>query len=168
MFHTIADFIHSWQEEAKMTEKLLSALSDGTLETVVFPDQRTLKQLSWHILTTPHEMLGRTGLKITGAESHTPAPKTVKEHIEAHRKVTQSVEHQVQTHWNNKMLHHTDDMYGEMWTRSQTLVALIAHLIHHRGQMTMLMRGVGLKVPGLYGPAKEEWQQYGMQPPIED
>jgi uncharacterized damage-inducible protein DinB len=40
------------------------------------------------------------------------------------------------------------------------------HEIHHRAQMTVLMRQAGLKVPGLYGPAKEEWSQYNM-PPME-
>jgi uncharacterized damage-inducible protein DinB len=42
------------------------------------------------------------------------------------------------------------------------LQALISHEIHHRGQMTVLMRQAGLKVPGIYGPAREEWAAYGM------
>ena len=29
----------------------------------------------------------------------------------------------------------------------------------------VLMRQAGLKVPGVYGPAREEWTAYGMQPP---
>jgi len=31
--------------------------------------------------------------------------------------------------------------------------------------MTVLMRQGGLKVPGVFGPTKEEWSQYGMQEP---
>jgi hypothetical protein len=31
--------------------------------------------------------------------------------------------------------------------------------------MTVLMRQAGLKVPGVYGPAREEWAAYGMPPP---
>jgi len=53
-------------------------------------------------------------------------------------------------------------MYGEKWTRGQSLLALMAHEIHHRAQMTVLMRQAGLKVPGVYGPAREEWAAYGM------
>ena len=37
------------------------------------------------------------------------------------------------------------------------LMTLINHQNHHRGQMTVLMRQAGLTVPGVYGPAKEEW-----------
>ena len=53
-------------------------------------------------------------------------------------------------------------MYGEKWTRAFTLGALIGHQCHHRGQVTVLMRQAGLKVPGIYGPAQEEWAVYGM------
>ena len=56
-------------------------------------------------------------------------------------------------------------MYGATWPRSFTLFVLIGHEIHHRGQMTVLMRQAGLKVPGIYGPSYEEWVNYKMQPP---
>ncbi|MEW5994556.1 MAG: DinB family protein, partial [Candidatus Zixiibacteriota bacterium] len=58
-----------------------------------------------------------------------------------------------------------DEMYGEKWERRFTLLALIQHQIHHRGQMTVLMRQAGLKVPSIYGPVLEDWAQYGQPPP---
>jgi len=48
-------------------------------------------------------------------------------------------------------------MYGDRWKRGVTLLALLMHQAHHRGQMTVVMRLAGLKVPALYGPAREEW-----------
>jgi uncharacterized damage-inducible protein DinB len=42
------------------------------------------------------------------------------------------------------------------------LQALISHEIHHRGQMAVPRRQAGLQVPGIYGPAREEWEAYGM------
>ncbi len=42
---------------------------------------------------------------------------------------------------------------------------LIGPETHHLGQMTELMRQAGLKVPGVYGPSKEEWTAYGMPVP---
>ena len=42
---------------------------------------------------------------------------------------------------------------------------LLFHQTHHRGQMIVLMRQAGLNVPGIYGPAHEEWAAYGMQSP---
>jgi uncharacterized damage-inducible protein DinB len=32
--------------------------------------------------------------------------------------------------------------------------------------MTVLMRQAGLRVPGMYGPAQEDWAQWNMRPPI--
>ena len=31
--------------------------------------------------------------------------------------------------------------------------------------MTVLMRQAGLRVPGIYGPAREDWSGMGMEPP---
>jgi uncharacterized damage-inducible protein DinB len=31
--------------------------------------------------------------------------------------------------------------------------------------MTVLMRQAGLRVPAMYGPAKEDWAEWDMQPP---
>lgn len=49
-----------------------------------------------------------------------------------------------------------------MWKRGTTLGIIISHQIHHRAQLTIVMRLNGLKVPGVYGPSKEEWKGYGM------
>jgi uncharacterized damage-inducible protein DinB len=56
-------------------------------------------------------------------------------------------------------------MYGQTWARGETLQVLVVHQAHHRGQMTVLMRQAGLAVPGVYGPAREEWVGYGMSAP---
>jgi uncharacterized damage-inducible protein DinB len=53
-------------------------------------------------------------------------------------------------------------MYGEKWKLGKILFSLVTHQAHHRAQMTVLIRFVGLKVPGIYGPSKEEWAAFGM------
>jgi uncharacterized damage-inducible protein DinB len=70
------------------------------------------------------------------------------------------------TAWTDVDLDTVDDMFGERWTRRFTLLVLINHQIHHRGQMTVLMRQAGLRVPGMYGPAMEDWAQWNMEPPV--
>jgi uncharacterized damage-inducible protein DinB len=71
----------------------------------------------------------------------------------------------VRTHLTDDDLARMVPMYGESWSLGQVLLALVVHEIHHRGQMTVLMRQAGLVVPGVYGPAREEWASLGMQPP---
>ena len=53
-------------------------------------------------------------------------------------------------------------MYGEVWKRGVGLSVQVHHHIHHRGQITLIMRQAGLKVPGLYGTSKEEWEAMGI------
>ena len=55
------------------------------------------------------------------------------------------------------------ETYGERWTRGYTLQALVGHQVHRRGQMTVLMRQAGLRVPGVF--AREEWSAFGMAAP---
>jgi uncharacterized damage-inducible protein DinB len=57
-------------------------------------------------------------------------------------------------------------MYGEDWLNGLTLRILISHEIHHRGQMTVVMRQAGLRVPDIYGPTRDQWQEWGMEPHI--
>ncbi len=67
--------------------------------------------------------------------------------------------------WPDSGLEKSDDMYGQQWQRGKTLLVLLLHQAHHRGQMTVLMRQARLKVPGVAGPAKEDWASFGQQPP---
>ena len=85
--------------------------------------------------------------------------------VSAYDAVAQSLAEQIRERWTDATLPELDDMYGEKWKRGFTLAVLIRHQAHHRGQMTVLMRQAGLKVPGVYGPAREEWLGMGMQPP---
>ena len=80
-------------------------------------------------------------------------------------KSAKSLTEAVRKGWTDKTLSQTDEMYGEHWSRGSTLTSLVLHQAHHRGEMIVLMRQAGLKVPGIYGPAKEEWARMNMQPP---
>jgi len=40
---------------------------------------------------------------------------------------------------------------------------IVNHQAHHRGQMAVLIRQAGLRVPDVYGPAREDWAQWGME-----
>lgn len=166
MFHTVQDFLIMWVMEAQNTIKLLAALHGDVLTKRLIPNYRTIGQLVWHILETPKEMLEHTGLTVDGPEFRSKPPKTAGELLDMHLRVVESVARQVEKNWSDKDLEKTDMMYGEKWTRYHTLTALVHHLVHHRGQMTVLMRLAGLQVPGIYGPAREEWKDMGMEPPV--
>lgn len=165
MFRTVADFQKAWEYEAEGTGKLLRALTDASLQQAVAPQDRTLGRIAWHLVTTVPEMMHRTGLTLSGPDEKAPMPTQASAIASAYDAVAQSLAEQIRERWTDATLPELDDMYGEKWKRGFTLAVLIRHQAHHRGQMTVLMRQAGLKVPGVYGPAREEWLGMGMQPP---
>lgn len=161
MFRNIEDFEKAWQYEAEMTGKTMLALTDESLGRKVYDDGRTLGFLAWHLAITCGEMLGLVGLTIDAPAVESEPPASAAEIARVYGIAGKSVGDEVSKNWTAETLLIEDDMYGETWSRGSTLFYLIAHQTHHRGQMTVLMRQAGLKVPGIYGPAKEEWAAFG-------
>lgn len=163
MFRRIADFERAWQAEQQATLKVLSRLTDTSLAQRVTTGGRSLGTLAWHIAATIPEMMNRTGLAID-APAHGPVPSTAAEIALAYERAAGALLQQVRTRWTDASLEEEVDMYGQRWTLGFALSALVAHEVHHRGQITILMRQAGLTVPGVYGPAREEWAAMGLPP----
>jgi uncharacterized damage-inducible protein DinB len=165
MYTSIDSFLTHWQYESEVTQRLLDLITDDALGQAITPGGRTLGRLAWHIAQTLPEMMARTGLHVSGLGEHDPVPATASAIAQAYRDASASLVEQLKAHWTDATLAEMDDMYGESWSRSQTLMALVSHQTHHRGQLTVLMRQAGLPVVGVYGPVKEDWAQMGMEPP---
>jgi uncharacterized damage-inducible protein DinB len=161
VFRRIEDFVRAWSRESEATLKVFRALTDESLSRAVAPGGRTLGRLAWHITICHREMMGHAGLAIEGpAEDASPPP--LAEILRQYEASARDVGAQVARQWTDALLAESIPMYGEQWTRGETLAALLVHEVHHRAQMTVLMRQAGLKVPGVYGPAAEEWAALGM------
>jgi uncharacterized damage-inducible protein DinB len=165
MFRTIADFEKAWGHVGAETLKVLKALDDASLKQSVADGHRTLGRLAWHVTGTLAEMMNRTGLVVEGPAEGAPVPKRAAEIASTYERSSRSLLAQIKERWNDAALLIEDEMYGDKWARGSTLLALVSHQAHHRGQMTVLMRQAGLKVPGVYGPALEEWSAFGAPPP---
>jgi len=164
MFRNIEDFQTTWAYEAEMTGKTMLMLTDESLGQKVTEDGRTLGFLGWHLTVTLGEMLALVGLTIDAPAVDSECPASASEIARIYGIGGKSVGDEVAKNWTDETLLIEDDMYGETWSRGMTLFYLIAHQAHHRGQMTVLMRQAGLRVPGIYGPAKEEWAAFGQEP----
>ena len=165
MIRKVTDFLEGYGYERENTLKYLKALTDESLGQGVADGHWNLGQLAWHITTTVPEMMGRTGLKLDGLDHGSPQPATAAEIAAVYDKVTAGLLAAVRDNWDDAILEVEDDMYGMQWKRGATLAILLSHEIHHRGQISVLMRQAGLVVPGIYGPAKEEWEKFGMEAP---
>jgi uncharacterized damage-inducible protein DinB len=165
MYRKIEDFLKAWESESASTQKLLDAIDDNSLEQRVLEGHRTLARIAWHIVTTIPEMMANTHLVITSVAPDSHVPGKAADIQKAYAAAANELLTQVKANWTDQTLAIEDEMYGETWPRGQSARVLIDHQIHHRGQLTVLMRQAGLKVPGVYGPSKEEWAGYGAPPP---
>lgn len=162
MFNTIDEFLAEWANECQSTMKLLNCLTDESLNVKVYPEGRTLGFIAWHITNTIGEMMSKAGLDVNAAENHDEEPATAKQILDEYQKQSQAMVKSLNEKWTNDTLNLDFDMYGQTWKGGQILWGLVKHEIHHRGQLSVYMRFAGLRVPGIYGPAREEWESYGM------
>jgi uncharacterized damage-inducible protein DinB len=163
MFRKVDDFLKTWAYEAEATLKILHSLPEASLSQSVAPGGRTLGYLAWHCVLTLPEMMKHAGIPLTGPAQDAPPPPLaglIREYEACARALAEELPRQ----WTDAMLSEMIPMYGEQWSRGGVLSALILHQVHHRAQMTVLMRQAGLKVPGLYGPAREEWAAMNLPP----
>jgi uncharacterized damage-inducible protein DinB len=166
MYRRIDDFLRSWEYEAASTSKVIGEMTEAARGQAVAPGHRTLDRLAWHVAQSIPEMMSMTGLSVTGINSDAPVPENIADIKQAYDAASASLAEAVKTNWKDETLEVEDAMYGENWKRGTTLTALLMHQAHHRGQMTVLLRQAGLKVPGVYGPALEEWAAFGQPAPL--
>ena len=79
--------------------------------------------------------------------------------MKTYRAVSSAMQEAVNKQWTDETLMQTSSLFGETWLNGLTLYTLMKHEIHHRGQMTVLIRQAGLKVPDVYGPTLEQMEQ---------
>ena len=162
MYHTINDFLLDWKYESESTLKLLKNLTDESLSKKLHKDVRTAGILTWHLVHTMEEMMEKTGLTVGVKKQQDYNNETVQELCDWYEKGALSVAEEVKKNWTDADLEKEDDMYGEKWKRGTTLQILLRHQSHHRGELVVIMRMLGLPVIGVYGPTKEDWTKYGM------
>ncbi|MFL6555910.1 MAG: DinB family protein [Bacillus sp. (in: firmicutes)] len=165
MYTSIAEFIEEWNQEASPTQMVLDVLTDQSLQQEVSPDDRTLGRIAWHVVASTPAMLNEFGITVENVDNGATVPTSAKAIADTFRKVSADTINAVQQQWTDASLKETKNVYGMDMQRGVTLALLIKHIIHHRGQMTVLMRQAGVNVPGIYGPSREEWSQMGMEAP---
>ncbi|PIE93024.1 hypothetical protein CO726_23275 [Bacillus fungorum] len=71
----------------------------------------------------------------------------------------------VKEQWNKISLAEEKDISGTKISKGDLLLFLIQYQIQHLGKMTILMHQANLKMPAIYGPAIEEWANFGTKAP---
>ena len=152
-------FMASWDREAANTVKVLQALPPTQYDYRPDPGGRSLGELAWHLAEGDAYMSfgierGQFGMDMKPPNIERPravealAPGYERIHREAAARI-------------RKLTPEDLDRTIPFFTRTMTVRdilwnAIMAHGIHHRGQLTLMCRLAGGQAPGLYGPNREE------------
>ncbi len=158
MINAIQPFLEIWQQESASTLACFNNLTDESLSKELCKDYRSIERLANHIVDCAAGIPQSATLPVAHTKQHYT---TVKALVDAYAKASNEVINAVAS-WTDETLQETTPMYGEIWKKGFALWVTVAHQAHHRGQLTVLMRMAGLKVPGVYGPAREEWEAMGL------
>lgn len=166
MFRKLEDFYRIWAYETDSTIKMFKVIPEEIFKKSDSENTRTIARLSWHITESIAEMLGHAGLKIDGISDASKEESDIAKLISEYKRTSDSLIKELKSNWSDDMLTEKVGMYGEEWERGIVLSVLIRHQSHHRGQLSILLRQNGLPIPGMYGPAREEWIAMGLNPLI--
>ena len=163
MLRKIDDFLKIWEYESEATLKVFKNITNETLNKNVPGYERTLGFIAWHLTVWMGAISEQTGLSIDCPEYDSEQPANISAIIETYKNASGKLANEIKSNWTDADLLKENDVYGKIWKNSKTLASIVSHQTHHRAQMTVLMRILGLSVPGVYGPAKEEWEMFSME-----
>ena len=156
MFHSNQEFLDAYGWESECTARVLGALTDESLSQAKAEGHMNLGEIAWHIATAPSYLFNQIELPMPEFGWGAPEGLTAAQIAETYNDQVAKVRANAATvspEGLQKVYHVFDMMDWPVW---QMFNALIAHEIHHRGQISVLMRQAGLVVPSIYGPNAEE------------
>jgi len=153
-------FQNLWDFEAERTVEVISALPTGGYDFRPDPAGRSLGELAWHLA----EVDGYTtygieqgtftlGVRPPGIERPKSMQALAPDYQRVHAEAAARIRHLVPADLDRRLRHLTGK---ELSIRQLLWGAVLFHLIHHRGQLSILCRLAGGTVPGIFGPNREE------------
>ena len=156
MYSTIAEFVEDWGRETAISLKVERALTDASLSQRSDPEGNTLGRIAWHMVLMIGGHGAALGLEVAAPPRGTEPPRTAAAIADAYDIAARSMGEQALAKLKNEQLNTEVSFFGRSLAVARVLQVLIRHQIHHRGQMTVLMRTAGVVVPSIYGPSREE------------
>ena len=152
-------FFASWDREAANTMKVLQALPPSQYDFRPDATGRSLGELAWHLAEgDAYISLGvERGQFTMGVKPpHIERPRAIEELAPGYQRIHREAVDRLR-HLTPEDLDRTIQFFtGPMTIRDILASAILAHGIHHRGQLTLMCRLAGGQTPGLYGPNREE------------
>jgi len=152
-------FRQVWDMEARLTTRLLEALPADKYEFRPDPGNRSIGEMAWHLC----EIEGYISYGITkGAVTFEEAPpnlqrpRDVRLLAPGYKRVHDEAVARLASLTDADLDREMPFADRRMPIRDILWGTILMHLIHHRGQLSMMCRLAGGTAPGIYGPNREE------------
>lgn len=154
MYRKAQDFLADWDMNAKGTLHVMQAITEEKKHVAIVEGHNSLEWLAWHLVSVAGAFGHFAGLQIPSPGPDMPIPQTMAEIVGMYEVITEAYRKEAEKLTDEQMAEEVDSFGGQM-ERGKLLRMLIDHQTHHRGQMTVLLRQAGLKVPPVMGPTVE-------------
>ncbi|GIO19164.1 hypothetical protein J18TS1_22640 [Oceanobacillus oncorhynchi subsp. incaldanensis] len=156
MYRNLNDFLTEWSQSADGTKSVLKALEDDKLNQSIVEGHNSLGWLGWHLVNSPVFFMSLVGIDLDSSYDPDAVPTKASDILEAYEDISTSVAEKAKEQLTDEALVNEIGDFGGPAPKGSILRMLVSHQIHHRGQMTVLLRQAGLEVPGVMGPTKED------------
>jgi uncharacterized damage-inducible protein DinB len=152
-------FLTMWDREAANTVKLLRALPREQYDFRPDAGGRSLGELAWHLAEGDAYMtygIEQGGFSMDLRPPNIERPRDMEslatEYERVHREAVARVRKLTPQDLDRSIQFFT----GPITVREILTTMVLAHSIHHRGQLSLMCRLAGGAAPGMYGPNREE------------
>jgi uncharacterized damage-inducible protein DinB len=152
-------FLDSWDREAANTVKVLEALPPAQYDFRPDAGGRSLGELAWHLAEGDAYIsygIERGEFTMNAKPPDLERPRTVEALAPGYERVHRDAVARIRKLKPEDLDRTIPFFVGAMTIREMLWSAIMAHGIHHRGQLTLMCRLAGGQAPGLYGPNREE------------
>jgi len=152
-------FLASWDREAANTVKLLQALPRTQYDFRPDAGGRSLGELAWHLAEGDAYMsdgIERGSFTMDAKPPNIERPRAVEALAPGYERVHREAVARIRK-LRPEDLDRTIPFFTQPMTIRDILWnAVLAHGIHHRGQLSLMCRLAGGQTPGMYGPNRED------------
>ena len=152
-------FLSMWDREAESTAKLLRALPATQYDFRPDAGGRSLGELAWHLAEGDAYMsygIEAGGFTMGAKPPNIERPRTIEALAPGFERIHREAVTRIRKLKPEDLDRTIPFFVGNMSVRDILWSAIMAHGIHHRGQLTLMCRLAGGQAPGLYGPNREE------------
>ena len=154
-------FLSTWDREAEKTVTLMKALPATQYDFRPDPGGRSLGELAWHLAEGDAYIsygidLGQFTMDAKAKPPNIERPRTVEALAPGYERIHREAVARIRKLQPADLDRSVSFFSGPRTIRDLLWDGIVSHMIHHRGQLTLMCRLAGGRAPGLYGPNREE------------